>query len=504
MRILVKQSWLSVCAGLIYGLAWEPIGFWPLAFVAWAVWLAGLLHRSREDLFVHSLLFSLTAWLIPFYWVLLHPIPVTALTSGVVLLAFSMLFAALGSFIVSFSPKGNRVMRLSGGMVSALLFELVLHYGPFAMPWLSIGYAIAPSALSLGIGSFAGVQGSALFILLISALLAIAFSDSRSSWRTAGLPLVLAAVLFTVPMLAGPRLAGDDSESVLIRILEPDMSPQAWADVNDVDKLDTFISALNARRESSTPVDMTVLPETALPLSPPDSLHAWLSRLALASGSPVVSGGIEWTHKDDAERAFNVVYSSDEPGKRYAKQRLVPFAEHVPFSSWIPFFERFSVPSGGVTSYQPGGTTELLSVDHMEIAPLICFESLFMRDARYAVQMGASILVVTTQDGWWGSDLPRRQHLAFSQMLAASTGRPVVHATVDGESGLIDANGQLMTLSRPAPMILEGPLPTKTRKTAFMVVGNRPFFGIFAALVFAYLWMGFQYRTDTPIGETVA
>ena len=484
MRILEKQrNWLSLLAGLMYGLAWEPFGLWPLAIAGWALWLNGLAQRTRRDVFLHTLLFSLAAWLIAFHWVMAHPIPAAAMTSGVALLAFASVFATITALLVPLVPECRRGLRMIAGIVAALCFEALLFLGPFAMPWLSAGLSTAPSSWTLSVGSFFGFQGASLLLVSTAALFALSFRlyavSRRRALSMAGLALGLILVPMAIPV---PGIKTNETDWH-VRMLEPGLSPAIWSDVNDFARVDRFAAALNAVPGEA---DLAVLPETALPMAPADSLHAWVARLADVSSSVVVAGGIE--AGDASSPSFNVAYSSDSAANRHAKQRLVPFAERVPFSKWIPGFDRFSVPSGGVSSYAAGSGTRLLQVDGKSIVALICFESLFARDARKALLDGGSILVVMTQDGWWGSDLPRGQHLAFSQMLAASTGHPLVHATVDGMSGLIASDGSLQPLESVHPWILSGTLPLTVRSTLFMKVGNRPFFAIFAALALVFLF----------------
>jgi len=107
------------------------------------------------------------------------------------------------------------------------------------------------------------------------------------------------------------------------------------------------------------------------------------------------------------------------------------------------------------------------------------------------------VSVVITQDGWWSSDRARSQHLAFSQMLAAATGHPVIHGTVDGESALIDAFGRLRALEAISPSVLRGQLPMASKTTGFMRAGNAPFFGIFGALAALLTAARFQFLAQS-------
>lgn len=490
MSNLVKQRWPAVISGLMYGAAWEPLGLWPLAIAGWAWWMSGLRVRDTSAVFLHAFLFVLTAWMVAFHWVLAHPMPLAAMTSGIALLSYASIFAALtawliglvDSFTSSSHPLYFRAIILTA-ILSTVVFETILFKGPFAMPWLSLGWSTAPSSWSLLASSLLGVQGLALLILVMAGLISLV-PGFRMQGR-AGIGLCVLGMLLFMPRLISVSPAYPESryDTIRVRLLEPDLPPQRWSDVHDLGRIDGFMDALRAAAESDRPTDITVLPETALPLGPIDSLRTWVSALAQAAGSPVLSGAIERDLDSLSAPAYNVIVSSEEPQQRYAKRRLVPFAERVPFSDWMPAFRRLAVPAGGIASYARGKSLGPMRVAGLDVVPLICFESLFAQDARAAVLAGGSLLVITTQDGWWNSDHPRRQHLAFSQLLAASVGAPVIHATVDGESAVIDAAGRRIPMTAESAIVHAADLPLLQRETLYMRLGNGPFLVILGIIL---------------------
>ena len=195
---------------------------------------------------------------------------------------------------------------------------------------------------------------------------------------------------------------------------------------------------------------------------------------------------------------FNVVVSSDTSNAVYRKRRMVPFAERVPFSIWIPFFERFSVDSGGVSTYQQGAEMPLMHIAGRSAGILICFESLFFRDALTYRKAGAELLLIHTQDGWWSSDSPRKQHFAFSRLLAAASGLPVVQSSVDGISGFIDSQGNVVSSNitakgrADASEVLTETLSLSQSSTLYYRFGDWPIISIFF-----FIFLPFLVRTKT-------
>ena len=512
MRNLVKQRWLSVSSGLLYGLSWEPYGLWPLAIAGWVGWLWGMRVLGRSGAFLHSFLFILSSWIVAFHWVMAHPMTMAAVTSGFALVAYATVFAAMTAWTTSLAPASkNRGddpsmwhRRGLAAIIGAMIFDIALFNGPFAMPWLSLGWSMAPSYWALRAGSLLGIHGAALLILLMAGSVAYCLAHYQAKPSRAAVAAGAVLFLFTLPYWATDVTSDKSGPSLRVRLLEPGFSPQQWSSVDDLARIDTFASILAEVNAAGPSADMTILPETALPLGGTDSLSAWINTLRVAARGSVLSGGIRKESDDTNEQAYNVIISSDTSLRPYAKRRLVPFAESVPFSDWIPGFRRLAVPSGGIASYASGDSLLPIPFGGQDVVPLICFESLFVQDARKALLAGGRMLIVTTQDGWWGSELPRRQHLAFSQMLAASTGHPVAHATVDGYSGLIDAGGQLAYLSQEHPQILTGNIPLTTRGTLFMKMGNRPFFAILAALAVLLIPLNREARTVHLVREPLS
>lgn len=475
-----KDRWAVLLAGLFAGCALPPVDLWPLALPGYALLLYVLRRGDRTTLFGNLLIFLLGAWGIPFHWVALHPIPAAAASSVTALLAYGVLHAAWSAFWVSRRPEGGAVRDMT--MVLALSgFDVLLAWGPFAMPWLSPGLSIAGSSWALGMATMAGFHGVTLALLLLSMAIMRLFADRNG--RTANGLLVLFLVVLPFPR---PSIVDSDA-SLDVLLVEPGWSPEAWAAVDDTSRV-----ARLAALVLGEPADLVIFPETALPAGNDAALARWARVLSDASGAAVLTGGIQRTEPDGG--ALNVAVSSDSEQPLVAKRRLVPFAERVPFSDWIPFFDRFAVPSGGIRSYARGTDLTTTPVGGVDTGTLICFESLFARDARRLVRAGADVLVVLTQDGWWGSDAAREQHAAFSRMLASATGSPVLHATVDGRTQALDATG------RPVPQRTEGPLhaatmPLSPVNTPFRRVGDWPFFAIFGALLLTVIA---RRRANTP------
>ena len=81
---------------------------------------------------------------------------------------------------------------------------------------------------------------------------------------------------------------------------------------------------------------------------------------------------------------------------------------------------------------------------------LICFEDVFPELARRFVRHGARLLVVMTNDAWFGPTAAAYQHTQASTFRAIELRVPIVRAANTGWSGCIDSDGRWLASVRNA------------------------------------------------------
>ncbi|MFM8302945.1 MAG: apolipoprotein N-acyltransferase [Actinomycetota bacterium] len=188
--------------------------------------------------------------------------------------------------------------------------------------------------------------------------------------------------------------------------------------------------------------DLVVFPESALERDPERDpvLRRRIVALADRLGATVVVNARTAAPGGGLYNA-NLVY---DPGGtlqgEYAKRHLVPFGEYVPLRGlldWIPQLGRVSY------DYTPGRSPTRFRAGGHPFETVICYESAYPRYSRDAVGRGAELLVVSTSNRSFGRSGLSAQHVALSQMRAAETGRPVLHAAVSGATAVIDPDGRV-------------------------------------------------------------
>lgn len=205
------------------------------------------------------------------------------------------------------------------------------------------------------------------------------------------------------------------------------------------DALDWYGAQLQAAQ-----ADVTIAPETAIPLLPAQLPPAYWQSLQqrFASGTQAALLGIPM---GDFTRGYtnSVIGLSPAASYRYDKHHLVPFGEFIP--PWFRWFtEMMHIPLG---DFERGGLDQP-SMDWMgqRWGINICFEDLFGEELaqRFAAHQGPTVFVNVSNIAWFGQSQAPDQHLAISRLRALEFERPFVRATNTGMTAVIDHRGQVL------------------------------------------------------------
>ena len=179
----------------------------------------------------------------------------------------------------------------------------------------------------------------------------------------------------------------------------------------------------------------------------------------------------------------------------YIKTRLVPFGEYIPFRQQLGWLTKISKAAS--SNMFPGPGAHLLYATDRQGRPLpigvlICFESAFPDMARVDTDKGAQLIVyqseTSTFQGTWGPD----QHASLGAVRAAETGRPVVQATLTGDTVAYDARGRLlrwMGQSGHGVVTVRLGLPAASARTIYDQLGEYVPWAALAIVVVAALVM---------------
>lgn len=354
--------------------------------------------------------------------------------------------------------------------------EYLQTFGPFGVTWGMLSHTWARTPVVLQSCSLLGPWIGSLLLLVCNAAifqwLRPAPRPGRRAW------LGVAGLLLLVNGLYGAwRLDSDFGPGQTVTVASVQVSMG-----RDVRWDPAFAEVALARLRSLSTEAATrgarfiVWPETAIPyrgfLKSPQ-LSFQIAMLARELKAWLVVGSIEKVG-DEHDHTLNSASLISPDGAyegRYDKQRLVPGGEYLPLESWLRPYKIFD----RVMRYLPGQGNGVLHCPDLGIRPglLICFESMVPFLARDRVRDGCDLLVVPTNDGWFGANPAIQHHFEMAIFRAIEQGRPLVQCGNTGVSGMIDERGRVLVETPIDEMhVIVSPVVARTGVTLYHRVGD--------------------------------
>ena len=355
--------------------------------------------------------------------------------------------------------------------------EYLQTFGPFGVTWGMLSHAWARYPLFLQCCSLFGPWTLSFLLLLVNASLLVAwlpdYRSQRLRWWTASAALWLAAVGFGAWRLQqdwgpGKTFKAGIAQNSMGREVRWDPNFAQTA-LQNLEKLTLAAGAQGAQ--------LIVWPETAVPyrgfLKLPQ-LTFEVGMLGLQSKSYIIVGSIEKLD-DEYNHTVNCASLVTPQGGfegRYDKQRLVPGGEYLPLEKWLRPYKIFD----RVMRYTPGEHAGgIFECPELGIRPgmLICFESMVPYLAAQRAREGSDVLVVATNDGWFGTNPAIMHHFEMAVFRAVEQGRPVIQCGNTGVSGMIDERGRILEetpINQPVLAVHE--VTARQQPTVYAQVGD--------------------------------
>jgi apolipoprotein N-acyltransferase len=235
--------------------------------------------------------------------------------------------------------------------------------------------------------------------------------------------------------------------------------------------------------------DLVVWPENASDIDPLRNADAksLILETVHALKRPLIVGGL----LEEPVGFVSNVALLFEPGKgntdRYVKRHPVPFAEYIPNRAfWRMFSTEVDLVTRDFVQGPAPGVFRVTTASGQQIRAglAICFEVAYDDIMRDAVQGGANVLVVQTNNATFGYTAESPQQLAISRLRAMEFGRSVVHVSTVGQSALVTPDGtahQVTSLFTQA--VVRGALPLRDATTLATRLGEAPEWVAAAALL---------------------
>ncbi|MBU1230837.1 MAG: apolipoprotein N-acyltransferase [Proteobacteria bacterium] len=414
------------------------------------------------------------------HWLLAAPVPV--------LLSLAM-GAYFGLFGLAAHYSARRLSPLQSLIFLGLcwsLMEMAVATFFSGFPWLTLSAAFVPWTIvvlpAADIGAY-GLSG-------VLAVIACGAVHSRGS-RSCAVASASAVVLVLGLGLLHLRAYAEDSPPRTVAVVQGNIDQSLkWDPAYQQTTVSTYVDLSRKVLATARP-ELIVWPETSMPFYFQDDspLRKPVLDFVSSTNATLLLGAPAYSRQlGDAFTLFNRAFLLGGAGVApdwYDKEHLVPFGEYMPLPSWLPLEKLVN----GVGDFVPGRDQKAIRSGDLALGVLICYEAIFPGLAQERVSQGANIIVILSNDAWFGATSAPMQHLNLTALRAIEQGRWIVRSTNTGISAFIDPLGRVQ---RAGPqfeaLAAAGRVYPRTRTTLFhtlygpLLLGAGVLAALFAAL----------------------
>lgn len=437
--VLSLSIWMVLAEGVTSGRRGFGLGFW-FGFGYFAIALRWIISPFLVDPVSHG-------WMAPFAIVLM--------ASG-----GGLFWGLVTSVATRFWPAS-----LAALIVLVTAAETIRSLILTGFPWALLGHVWVDTPVAQ-LASWGGPHFLTVLTMLAAASLVWIV---RERWMAVSIPVLMLGL----GLLKSGEVVSSDlgAEPQIVRLIQPN-APQdeKW----DADRKWTYLDRMLEFTNDGDVPDLVVWPETAL------TTLLEYSELILAEMSVVARGATLVTGVNQRQngRFYNSFLVMDGNGVLtdiYQKSHLVPFGEFTPGGEWL---KRLGLPGYAASdgqAFTPGSGDHLVNIRGIGPArALICYEGIFAEEISVGDER-PRLLVLITNDAWFGNGAGPAQHLAQAQLRAIEQGLPMVRVANTGISAMIDPFGRITgQIALNTAGYLDVELPGSRPQTTYQRFGDTP------------------------------
>jgi len=487
---------LSLASGLMLFLSWPPFGLAFIAFVAFLPLLRVemILLENKESnsslnffklAYLAFLVFNLTTT----WWIALSTLP-----GMLVAVTLNSFFMTIPWWLVHVWRRSSSKQGWLPLLFLWLSFEHLHSQWELAWSWLDLGNVFSTIPAFVQWYEYSGVAGGTLWILVVN-LLAFSvlkeifwlrkphqtslrnvfevFKSDRLARKRTTLLFSFFILSMLLPIAFSLTTYWNYKENVMpleVVIVQPSEDP--YHQPNAFEQMAMTETMIELARSSITSqTAFVVSPEVAIPeplwihqtqvnnsllriqqfLTRNPQIH-WVTGVSILElhkpGEKLPFTARQIPNTDKHYTIFNsaIITNHEELLDYYHKSKLVPGIEAIPYVSVLkPLGKVFSLFGGTAKGLGKQDSRTVFKLENgAVIAPVICFESIFGDYMTEYARLGANIVFIMTNDGWWGNTPGYRQHNQYARLRAIELRKPVVRAASTGISSFIDQRGNFL------------------------------------------------------------
>ena len=311
------------------------------------------------------------------------------------------------------------------------------------LTWGKLAFSQADGPM-LGLASVGGSPLVSFAVALAGGLLAWAVVARRVMARVAAVAAAF-GVIAVGALIPTPELAGPTATVAVVQGNVPELGLGFNDERRRITRNNAEVTVALADDVAggrTTQPDLVVWPENSVDINPyaDAQTRAEVSRAVDAIAAPTLIGALVPTPDGRNVENTSIVWEPGSgAGQTYVKRHPMPFGEYIPFRSIARRIT--SAVDQQPRDFVAGDDVGLLEMGPSDIGAVICFEVAFDNLVRDAVNAGADLLAVQTNNATFGFTPMTEQQLAMARFRAVEHGRTVLVAALAGVSAIVGPDG---------------------------------------------------------------
>lgn len=461
---MFRNLLLSIISGLIFFLSWPPSGFPFVIFFAFVPIFIILEKRlTQKSTFFYSLIAFIVWNTLTTYWIW-NASPFGCVAA---ILVNSLLMSTVLVLTSLIRDRFDQKRAWWAFVAFWLAFEYIHHNWDLTWPWLTLGNVFSSYPSFVQWYEFTGVLGGSLWVLITNIF--VFYTWKRKKIQLLIIPILTLPVLwsfFCVPnMMKG--------EGVNVVMVQPNIDPynEKFDGLSSIQQVKKFVELAKSKVDSTT--ELLIGPETAIVQGVWEDHFEWSPEISVlnalieefpqlniiigATTYKMYRDSSEFTHTSrkyqDSEFRYDIfnsaIFLNNSNSDVYHKSKLVQGVEFIPFEKVIKHLDFLTIKLGGASgSLGTQAHREVFDVNNVDVAPIICYESIFGEYVTLYVRKGARLFTIITNDGWWKNTSGYQQHLHYASLRAIECRRPIARCANTGISAFIKSDGQIVKTSQ--------------------------------------------------------
>jgi len=429
----MKLIFLPLLSAILLTLSSPGLDLWWLSFISFIPILFSL--KDKKYFFTKTLIFSTTYYFFNLFWINSSVSHFGGAPLIIGILAVFGLSLYMSIYLLLFFYLNLKTDKI---VISALVFVVIeiLRSKIFTgFPWLNLGLIPYNSQIFTNFYSIFGEYGVSLIIILVNLSLYKVLSQKNTKQL---IPTGIVILLLITSNVIKPEIKYN--KSLNISIIQPAYKQEEkWLPEKREEIKNLVISMIEIASKSKS--DLILLPESVFPffIQADNLTFGYITESSLKKD--LLLGNIRYDQKlNYYNSAF---FFSKGSYQYYDKMHLVPFGEYFPLKIITAPISRYFF--GDAKDFSRGKVHKVFNSNNINILPLICYESAFYDIIFNAFKdKSPDMLVILSNDSWFGDTLGRVQHLAIDIVRAKEFMRPVIRVTQSGISAYINEKGEII------------------------------------------------------------